>query len=78
MNASKAPLVVLSNGLSVPVDALRLLWQLEDRGLCIRVDGDGLAIGPRERLTDEDRALIRRWRDDLLAVVVHCERQEAM
>jgi hypothetical protein len=78
MSGSNPPLVVLANALSVPIDALTLLWRLESAGLNIKVDGDGLAVGPRERLTNEDRALIRRWRDDLLAAVVHCDRQEAM
>jgi hypothetical protein len=63
MSSSNPPLVVLKNGLTVPVDAVRLLWQLEDRGLYVRRDGDGLAVGPRQHLTDADRAAIRRHRD---------------
>jgi hypothetical protein len=73
MSTSDAPLIVLTNGMSVPVDALRLLWQLEDRGLSIRRNGDGLAVGPRDYLTDDDRHAIRRHRDALCALVAACE-----
>lgn len=66
-------LVTLKSGLTVPIDALRLLWQLEDRGLSIRSDGDGLAVGPRDLLSDADRDLIRQHRDDLCALVRYCE-----
>lgn len=66
--------VVLRGGLSVPLAALRLLWSLEDRGLVIRLDPTGeLRIGPREYLTDADRANIRRWRDALAAAVAYCD-----
>jgi hypothetical protein len=73
MSSSNPPLVMLKNGLAVPVDALRLLWQLEDRGLHVRRDGDGLAVGPRDHLTDDDRHAIRQHRDELLALVKYCE-----
>ena len=65
--------VFLAGGLSVPLRALQLAWDLEDRGCRLVLDGDGLAVGPRELLTDADRAAIRRWRDDLRMVVEHCE-----
>jgi hypothetical protein len=59
--------------LTVPIDALALLWQLEDRGLQVRRDGDGIVVSPRDRLTDADRASIRRHRSELLALVAYCE-----
>ena len=33
------------------------------------LDGDRLMVGPRDRLTDEDREQIRRWKRHLLAIV---------
>jgi hypothetical protein len=60
--------VVLAGGLSVPVSALRLAWQLEARGLHLRADNDGLQVGPRDQLTDDDRQAIRAERDDLLSI----------
>jgi hypothetical protein len=45
---------------------------LEDRGLTLTIDdGDVLVVGPRNRLTDDDRALIRRWKRHLLAIVTY-------
>ena len=73
MTASNRSFVVLRNGVSVPLDALRLLWELEDRGLHIHDDGDALAVGPRAQLTDFDRAAIRRHRDSLRILVAACE-----
>jgi hypothetical protein len=73
MSTSDPVLVVLKSGLSVPVDALTLLWRLEDRGLSLRPDGDALVVSPREHLTDDDRAAIRQHRDELLALVRYCE-----
>jgi hypothetical protein len=69
MSNSDPVLVVLRSGLSVPVDVLRLLWELETRGLSVRIDGDGLTVGPRRLLTDEDRSAIREHRDELKALV---------
>jgi hypothetical protein len=67
-------LIVLGNGQAVPIDALRVLWQLEIRGLTIRLDGDGgLLVGPRRSLSEADRAAIRRHRDELIALVRYVE-----
>jgi hypothetical protein len=64
-------------GLTVPVAALQLALDLEARGCHLLLDGDGLPIGPRERVTDEDRAGICCWRDHLRAILAGCE-QETM
>lgn len=72
--SESAGLVVLHGGLAVPLAALRVLWSLEDRGLIVRLDGDGLLVGPRGKLTDADRAGIRQHRDDLRQLVADCER----
>jgi hypothetical protein len=61
--------VVLKGGLTLPLEALRLAWALESRGVTFAVDGEDLIVeGPRGLLTDEDRAAIRRWRRDLKAI----------
>jgi hypothetical protein len=61
--------VVLKGGVTVPLDALRFAWALENRGARLAVDGEDLIVeGPRGLLTDEDRAAIRRWRRDLKAI----------
>jgi hypothetical protein len=65
--------VTLKSGLTLPVAALQLAWALEDRGLHFSADGDILSVGPGDRLTDADRAQIRRWKTHLLALVGYCE-----
>jgi hypothetical protein len=69
LSTSSPAFVVLSHGWTVPIAAVRLLLELEDRGLDVRRDGDGLAIGPRDRLTKEDRDAIKRHRDALRLLV---------
>lgn len=40
----------------------------------MRLDGDAVLVGPNRALTDDDRAAIRRYRDELRALVAYCER----
>jgi len=69
---SASNFVTLRGGLTLPVAAIRLALDLEDRGLTLTIDdGDVLVVGPRNRLTDDDRALIRRWKRHLLAIVTY-------
>lgn len=68
---SATDLVTLRGGLTLPLAALRLAWALEERGLHMGVDGDMLTIGPPALLTDDDRALIRRWKPHLLAIITY-------
>lgn len=71
---SASDFVTLRGGLTLPVDAIRLALDLEHRGLTLTIDdGDVLVVGPRERLTDEDRALIRRWKRHLLTIVTYAD-----
>src|SRR5690606_26953676 len=49
---------------NVTVD--ELLQTIEQRGATLRVVGDRLAVHPKSALTDELRAAIRRYRDELL------------
>ena len=66
-------LVTLKGGLVVSVDALRMLWDLEDRGFDVKL-GDGrpykVLVGPVHRLTSADKAAIHAHRD-ALAELVH-------
>ena len=66
--------ITLKNGISVPVPVIRLALDLENRGIALRVDGHELLVGPSDRLTDDDRVAIRRWRSHLVAVVDCAER----
>ena len=63
--------VTLAEGLTVPLSALRTLWALEDRGLSFAIDGDSIIVRPRQLLTDEDRAAIRQWREDVKAILAN-------
>lgn len=69
--------IFLAGGLAVPLAALQVGWELEARGLRLEVEGPHLVVSPRDRITESDRALIRRWRDELIAVVTYCDRAEA-
>jgi hypothetical protein len=68
---SVSDFVTLRGGLTLPLAAVRLAFDLEDRGLHLRIDGDVLSVGPGDRLTDADRALIRRWKPHLLTIVAY-------
>ena len=65
-------LVTLKGGLVVSVDALRVLWDLEDRGFDVKL-GDGqrykVLVGPAARLTVEDKVAIHTHRDALVELV---------
>jgi hypothetical protein len=70
---SAIDLVTLTDGQAVSLQALQVGWTLEARGVSLRIDEDRLAVGPRELLTDADRAAIRAHRDELLALVRYIE-----
>jgi hypothetical protein len=59
---------VILPGLILPGDAFRLALDLERRGFHLEPDGNDLLVGPRDRLTNEDRNAIRRWKQHLLAI----------
>ncbi len=74
MPATVTETVMLKGGVLVSLDALRLLWDFEDRGCIVRRDEDGsLVVGPRRLITDADRDRIRAHRDELLHLVRYCE-----
>jgi hypothetical protein len=71
-NASEV--VVLRGGVSVTLPALRLAWDLENRGCTLNLDSDeSLLVRPRGLLTDEDRRDIQTWREDLKRIIRYCE-----
>ena len=65
-------LMTLKGGVVVSVDALRMLWDLEDRGFDVKL-GDGrrfkVLVAPIDRLTAVDKAAILRHRDALAELV---------
>jgi hypothetical protein len=67
-----ADVVTLTGGQAVPLAAVRLLWDLQDRGFTLCRVPKGLRVQPTERITAEDDAAIRRYRDELL-LLVDCE-----
>ena len=67
-------LVALRGGVAVPVEALRILWLLEERHFDVRLaDDDALLVAPASKLTVTDRATIRRHRDDIRRLVRYCD-----
>jgi cation transport ATPase len=54
--------------LILPVEPILLMLNLESRGISVEVDGDDLLVGPREWLTDDDRAALRRWKRDVRTI----------
>ena len=65
-------LVTLKGGVVVSADALRTLWNLEDRGFEVKL-GDGrrytVLVGPSDRLTSRDKAAIQTHREALADLV---------
>lgn len=66
--------VTLRGGILVALPALRLLWDLERRGFHVRRGDDGaLLVSPRSRLKAEDDHALRRYRNELLALISVCD-----
>ena len=62
--------VYLKGGLTAPRPALELAWRLEDQGFRMDLDAyQHVVVEPHDRLTDQDRASIARWRHHLGAIV---------
>ena len=70
MNATD--LVVLNGGVSVPAAAYVLAISLEARGVHLATEGDDLLVGPRDRLTDDDRSAIRQLKPYLRQILNYC------
>ena len=69
MSSTSDRFVILRGGLTVPIDPLLLLLDLEARGFTVARDGDDLSVRPRAQLTDQDRARLRQWKPDVLALL---------
>lgn len=66
-------LVVLRGGDVVPADVFTLAFDLEARGLWLRIlDDAAIELGPRDLVTDTDRAAIRRHYAELRAYLERC------
>lgn len=64
--------ITLRGGLTVSLATLKVGWDLERRGLRMRVDRTGkLVIGPKSLLSYEDQARIRLVRDELSQAVAY-------
>ena len=61
--------VVLRGGLSVPLEPVLLLLDLESRGFDVSREDDAILIRPKGRLTDADRNALKRWRPHVLALL---------
>jgi hypothetical protein len=73
MACSEPPFVTLKGGAVASLDALVLLWRLEDRHFILEPVGHQLRVQPVARLTPEDVAAIRHHRDELLTLVTYCQ-----
>ena len=67
-------LVTLKSGLSVPLAALRVLWDLEDRQFDVSLTSAGkIRVCPASALTTADRDAITEYRETLRTLVVYCD-----
>ena len=63
--------VTFLGGPTLPREAVELAIDLDLRGVSLIASGHQLAVSPRERLTEADVVAIRRWKLQLLALVVY-------
>ena len=71
--AAESDFVQLRDGPTVPLAALRFLWELEARGCYVRQDRGLVVITPGRLVTDQDKATLRRYRSSLLALLNHTD-----
>ena len=73
MPSSSEDYVLLAGGLAVPVEALNLALELEDREYTLVAEGDRFrVVGPRGQkplLSEIHKAMITRWKAHLIAIV---------
>jgi len=68
--------VTIGRGLTVRLEAVQLLLNLESRGVKFTTDhGDIVFHAPAKAVTDEDRAALRRFKPHVLALLDYCERE---
>lgn len=63
--------VTLRGGTPVPLAAIQLALDLEERGITMRLDDGTLVVRPRSLLTEDDIARIREHRDALKTFVAY-------
>ena len=65
----------MPDGIIVPMEAAKLALDLEYRGVRLVPEGpDGLLVGPKALITDDDRTAIRKWRLHLRAILACADR----
>ena len=72
--ASQFETVTLRGGLTVPLRALQIAWNLEERGISLRPhpsEAGRLLAAPSRLLTDADRAAMRAHREALVQIVAY-------
>ncbi len=73
MPASSEPVefATLLGGYSVPLPALLLALDLEQRGITFTADGDTLTVRPYSQLSPEDKSAIAKWKPHLLMLAAY-------
>mgnify|MGYP001608198404 CR=1 FL=1 len=69
--------VTLKNGVVVPLEALRLGWSLEERGVQFSVDGDELVLVPPDLVRPEEVPQLRHYCRALIELVIYCDEVRA-
>ena len=71
--------VVLTPGVAVSMDSVRLSWALEDRGLTVDLDTDNrLVVLPEDEVTASERHAVSRHRGELVTLVRYCRKAVAI
>ena len=67
----KMEILTLRSGVSLPWPAVKAALELEARGFVFRAQGDRLLVSPPTgtELTPEDRAMIKRWKPHIMAIL---------
>jgi hypothetical protein len=63
--------VVLRGGLAVPVAPILLLCELEARGIAVWREDDDVLVQPWQRVTDEERVALKRWKSHVLSLLAY-------
>lgn len=74
-STSEPRYVSLGGGLTLPLEPVLLVLDLEARGLTIGRQADVIVVRPAGHLTAEDRAALTRWRAHILALIDHADRE---
>ena len=61
--------VTLRGGLCVPLAPMLLALQLEERGVHMQRDGENVCVKPWSRVTEQERAELKRWKTHILALL---------